>query len=345
MDDKVIEMKNWKNVLIAALVVSMLIVEAAMASPSVDDLKEEKAEAEIELSSLENELDVIVKKISELETELVEKGAEVQKVEGELAEAEEKEKTQYENMKLRIKFMYEAGETDTLETLFSSKSFAELINRVEYVQNVHSYDREMLEEYVTTKENIEKLKTRLEAEIVELEQVQARFEEEKISLNENLEKQKDKVDNLEEELQEAIKKAEEEAAAEAAAKAAAASAVSGKYTGTGDSAVGQAIVAAAQNYLGTPYVWGGESYSGIDCSGLVMRAHQAVGISVVRYSGWLGCNGKSVSISEAQPGDVVCYSGHVGVYVGGGQMIHAPQPGQTVSYSGIGSSCWIRRYW
>ena len=101
---------------------------------------------------------------------------------------------------------------------------------------------------------------------------------------------------------------------------------------------------AAAAYLGVPYVWGGTSGSGVDCSGLVYLAHQACGIPITRNSYSQGSGGQAVS--DPQPGDVVCYGGHVGIYAGGGQMIHAPQPGEVVCYTSVNYAYhWYRRYW
>lgn len=331
-------MKRIGRAFITALLVSSMTVSTVLATPSVDELKEEKAEAQSEVNSLQEELSQIIEKINQLEADLITKGEEIAQAEADLVAAEEKEQKQYEDMKLRIKFMYEAGDADAIETICASENFAELLNRAEYVQSVHSYDRQMLNEYVETKEEIAKLKSSLETEMANLQIMQEEFETEKESLNQTIEEKKTEVANIEEEIQAAIEAAEEENNYGGG--------TTNNYTGTGDTSVGSAIVSAAASYLGVPYVWGGTSGSGVDCSGLVYLAHKKVGISVTRYSGSLGSGGKAVSASEAMPGDVVCYSGHVGIYVGGGMMIHAPKPGQVVCYQNVNyKTHWFRRYW
>lgn len=120
--------------------------------------------------------------------------------------------------------------------------------------------------------------------------------------------------------------------------------ISNDNAGKGNTAVAQAIVNAAYSQLGTPYVWGGTSPNrGLDCSGLTQYCHRVAGISIPRTSGPQGGGGKAVS--NPQPGDIVCYSGHVGIYIGNGQMIHAPQPGDVVKIQKVYGSPWYRRYW
>ena len=103
----------------------------------------------------------------------------------------------------------------------------------------------------------------------------------------------------------------------------------------GDTSVGQAIVNVAYGYLGIPYVWGGTTTAGFDCSGMVQAAHAAAGISIPRVSWDQGAAGVEVSASEALPGDIVYYGWHVGIYIGNGQMIHAPEEGDVVKISTV----------
>ena len=92
---------------------------------------------------------------------------------------------------------------------------------------------------------------------------------------------------------------------------------------------------AARSALGTPYSWGGSSLGGMDCSGLVNYAYKAAGIDVQRTSSQIANGGRWISQSEAQPGDIVAWSGHVAIYAGNGQIIDASGSKQRVVERGI----------
>ncbi len=127
--------------------------------------------------------------------------------------------------------------------------------------------------------------------------------------------------------QEAESKAEEEARlkAEAAKKASSSGSSSGSQSSSGStSSSGQAVANYALQFVGNPYVWGGSSLTnGADCSGFVMAVYRNFGVSLPHSSSALRSSGRGVSYSEAQPGDIICYSGHVGIYIGNGQIVHA----------------------
>ena len=101
-------------------------------------------------------------------------------------------------------------------------------------------------------------------------------------------------------------------------------------------AKGQSVVSYAKRFIGNPYVYGGTSLTnGTDCSGFVMRVYQNFGVSLPRTSASMRYVGKAVSYSEMMPGDIVCYSGHVGIYAGNGQIVNAIDSAHGIGMSNV----------
>ena len=120
----------------------------------------------------------------------------------------------------------------------------------------------------------------------------------------------------------------------------------------GNASAGQKIANKGCEYIGNPYVYGGNSLTnGIDCSGFVQQIHAKFGISTPRNSTSLRYGGKAVAVSDMMPGDVVCYEGHVAIYIGGGQIVHAsnskpyPAGGIKTFNAYYRTIVAVRRYW
>lgn len=370
--------------LITAVVTSSMIVTPVLAAPSVDDLKKEKAAKQNEVSSLQSQLTTLMGKVNTLESELIQTGEDITKAQSDLVVAQKKEKEQYAAMKKRIKYMYEAGNDSAFETLVTSDDFTDLLSKAEYVQNVHSYDRKQLQEYVETKQQISDLKDSLEKDQKELESKQAEYEKQGDNLNNLITSKSAEVANLDSEIQAAAKEAAERAAKEAAEKAAKEAAKkqqasaannstssnrnnsttsnnttsnknntsnttrpsrpSGNNTSSnttsGSNANGGTIVSRAYSQLGKPYVWGACGPSSFDCSGFVSYcltgSYTRLGTTLT-FMGW-------TRVSNPQPGDVVTTATHCGIYIGNGQMIHAPHTGDVVKVGPVQSGMiYVRR--
>ncbi len=356
----------------------------------IDSIEQEQAQLQSEIDALDAELVNVILELSTLEEELAIKQDELAETEERLEQAKKDEKDQYESMKLRIRFMYEKGDSAMLTSILESKSIAEMLNRVEYVNEVYDYDRNLLTKYQDTKEQVAALTEQQKQEIAALEQKQDEFQTAEANYRATIDRKQGEVANFGEMLasaqalaaqyqdtinaqnqiiaeeneriererqaraeQERLARAEQERQArERQTNANAGSGNSGSAGGSSDGGStggssgsgnggsaggggnknpgystgvsGSAVVQYALGFVGNPYVWGGKDpNTGADCSGFTSYVYAHFGISIPSYSYSQRSVGQEVSYANARAGDLICYSGHVAIYMGNGQIVHA----------------------
>lgn len=145
----------------------------------IDSLKGSKEDIQSEVEKLDKQLNEISGKVKELESQLSKKRQEIADTESALNKTKEQEKKQYRNMKKRIQFMYENGQTSYVEMLLSADSFTDFLNAVEYITQISQYDRKMLKEYQNMQVTIADTQKTLETDYASLQSLQAKVQEEK----------------------------------------------------------------------------------------------------------------------------------------------------------------------
>jgi peptidoglycan DL-endopeptidase CwlO len=249
------------------------------------------------------------------------------------------------------------SQNSALEVLLGSGSLDDLLNRIETVNRVSSQDTRVMREVRTFKRAVLEQQAELRRAHAAQAKVVAARAAARASIQSQLARRRSLLSSIRGEIarlqaQERARQAALAAQARArlpAQSAAAASSAAQNPLGVGAVAPEGAVaappsryggvVAIAMRYLGTPYVWGGASPSGFDCSGFTMYVYAQVGVSLPHSSYAQYGMGVAVSRSQLQPGDLVFFYGlgHEGIYIGGGQYIHAPHTGDVVKISSIGS--------
>ena len=315
----------------------------------MDDLNAEIINVLADISLKEDE---IVAKEQEIEL----KKQDIEKTQQEYEAAKQTEENQLASMKTQIKLMYEGGRSTWFSLIFNSTSFADLLNKLTYTEEMLAYSDDMLEKYEAAKEKVHDLWDRLEAEKVELEAQKVILEGQKKELDEykvycdtlmvemktqsenydalikeakaeaatakkKLQAEKKELEKLKEEER---RRQEEARRQEALNKTYETTDYTKIVDGSTGSEEGKKIAKYGLQYIGNKYVYGGTSLTnGTDCSGFTMRVYEAFGYDLPRTSYAQRSSGRSVAYADAQPGDLICYSGHIGIYIGGGYIVHA----------------------
>lgn len=337
------------------------------ANADIENIQNQQQALQSQIDALDADLVNIIMNLDILEGELSDKQTELDNVTAQLAQAQEDEQNQYDAMKKRIVYMYENGDDSYIEALVGATDFSDLLNRLEYAQQIYDYDRNLLTQYQETVQQVADLKSQVETEKAELEEVQQSYQEQQTSYESMIAEKQSQMSDFDTQLasaqslaaqykatvdeQNEIIRQEQAAAAAAAAQnnnkgnnTTTANNNNGSNTG-GDSTTGGStgggglnpsfstsvsgsdVVSYACQFIGNPYVWGGESLTnGADCSGFIKSVYANFGISLPHSSVALQRAGSEVSYENAQPGDIVCYAGHVAIYMGGGQIVHASSP-------------------
>jgi cell wall-associated NlpC family hydrolase len=258
-------------------------------------------------------------------------------------------------MKRLVAIYTSEDQQSSLAVILGARSLDDLISRIETVNSMSKQNTVLVDQVLSFQRQMVHRRTLLRSERGRQNRLVAARAAERNRIEARLASERRLYNSVRTEIQHMIsaQQAQQAAAARAARIAAEAQTVVPQRVGNpvsgpipGDRY--SSVVGIAMQYLGVPYVWGGASPSGFDCSGFVMYVYSQVGVSLPHYTvaQWNYPNSVSVPRSELEPGDLVFFAGlgHVGIYVGNGQFIHAPHTGDVVRIDSLSEGWYSSEY-
>lgn len=320
------------------------------------ELKSSISSSKEDISQTQSTLDGVVAEIANLNNQIQEKQDEIDYLQTSIKNLEDSINRKEEEIRSRMYAMQSYNNSNSyVEYIFGASSFSDFFARVDSVNEITSYDEELIDEIADEKKQVEQQKQTVETAKANIESQKQQQEVLQTQYQDLLTKQQN-------ELAAAQEKQEEISSTQSSLDSFLSSIIisnpSGGSNSSGGSSVtppqnvpttnkyGATVVAAAYSKLGCPYVWGASGPDTFDCSGLVMWCYRQAGVYLDHYSGSQKESGAVIPVSQAQPGDILWKSGHVGIYIGNGQYIHAPQTGDVVKIaSNVGRfTCAVRPY-
>lgn len=321
----------------------------------IANIKDSQSDVKDSITVAAAKMKTLLSKQEQLKSDIKDKQNEVEQANKKLEEAKEEEQNQYDAMKLRIQYLYENSTDNSIwSAILESNGLSDMLNRIEYATDLYKSDRELMTSYQNAVKKVEDWTMQLADEMDSLLALQDKYQTQQGELKTLMAKLEQQKDAYAQQLAEAQKQAQDykktiskQEAIIRAQEAAAARANANTYDGGGTGASGGIasdsylkdpdcnpsqttdvsgadIVAFAQQFVGNPYVWGGNSLTnGVDCSGFVHQVYAHFGISTPRYSQAFKNVGQPVSYQNIQAGDVVVYPGHVAIYIGNGNIVEA----------------------
>ena len=353
---------------VAALIALLFVALAAGFAPGAaqaDRLADARAEADraqSELEVLDDRVAVAAEQYNAAQVQLDETDAKISENQKALRASKSNLAVSRVELSRMLVDAYRQGNPDLVALLLNAGSIDQLIDQSRFVQRVTMHAQQVVRDVRSYAQDVRQREAALDRERATRSSALQQREAEKAAIEDTLAERQRLLDSLGSEIQQILSRrlaaqraAEAQLAANAGgiladATAAAAGqdfALGGSVDGGSDagtyitppasSSTGGSAASIALGQLGTPYVWGGGAPGGFDCSGLIAWAYAQVGVSLPHHAASQYAMGTPVPMDALEPGDIVSFhgSGHAGIYIGGGQYVHAPQTGDVVKVSSL----------